>query len=184
MVEIIASNRNTEEEIFHEVMDIEAEVYTDDMRGDYQSIQSIKGRFNKYPEMFFLACEDGKIVGYFCFFPICQKLYEEIVHMGYFRDDDIKPEDIVSIETAKHIYIFSVAVYKKYQDTGLADEMMKQFEMFIDKCKEEGSQIENVIATTVTDDGEKFAKKYGFNLHLDRRQEGFKIYLKELKDEH
>lgn len=131
-----------------------------------------------------MAYHQDKIVGYFCFFPISQKIYDDITHMGCFRDDDIKPEDILSLETARHIYILSVALYQEFQNKGIADKMMAEFENLIYKRNAEGCQIEDIIATTVTDDGEKFVKRYGFKLHFDNwKKERFKIYVRRLKNE-
>ena len=100
MLSVIASNYETKESIISELMEIENEVYAEDMRGEYESI---KARFEKFPEMFFLAYDRDRIVGYFCFFPISQKLYEEMVNKGCFRDDDIEPEDIVPLQETRHV---------------------------------------------------------------------------------
>lgn len=50
MVRVIASNCDTEEDIIYALMKIESGVYSENMRGEYESI---KVRFQKYPEMFF-----------------------------------------------------------------------------------------------------------------------------------
>lgn len=73
-----------------------------------------------------MAYDEDEIVGYFCFFPITQKIYDDVMYKGYFRDDDIKAEDILPMETARHIYLLSVALYKEYQDKGIADKMMEK----------------------------------------------------------
>ncbi|MCR4642124.1 MAG: GNAT family N-acetyltransferase [Lachnospiraceae bacterium] len=152
-------------------MAIETEVYVEDMRGEYDNILA---RFRKYPEMFFIAYDEDHVVGYFCFFPICQKLYDQIME-GLFRDDDITPAEIVPIEEARHMYILSVAILKEYQDTGIADEMMRRFEEVISR-----HHIQNVLASTVTEDGEKYAIRYGYRMFCDRlEQAGYRIYVKE-----
>ena len=62
MVTVTASNSDTKEDIIYELMEIESAVYPENMRGEYASI---KARFQKWPEMFFLAYDQDKIVGYF-----------------------------------------------------------------------------------------------------------------------
>lgn len=181
MVRVIASNCDTKEDIIYALMKIERAVYSENMRGEYESI---KARFQKYPEMFFLAYDEDEIVGYFCFFPITQRIYDDVMYKGCFRDDDIKAEDILPMETARHIYLLSVALYKEYQDKGIADKMMEEFQILIDKRNKDGGQIEDIIATVVTDDGEKFAERYGYKLHFDNwEKEGYKIYVRRIINE-
>lgn len=50
MVTVIASSSDTSEDIIYDLMEIESAVYSENMRGEYESI---KARFQKYPEMFF-----------------------------------------------------------------------------------------------------------------------------------
>lgn len=178
MVKVIASNRDTKEDIIYELMKIESAVYSEDMQGEYESI---KARFQKYPEMFYLAYDENEVVGYLCYFPISQGVYDDIMYKGHFRDDDIEPKDIPPLETAKHVYFLSIALYPEYQNQGIADKMMEAFEKLIHEKNVKECQIEDVIATTVTYDGEKFVKRYGFNLHLDKwEKEKFKVYAKIL----
>ena len=179
MVTITASNSDTKEDIIYELMEIESAVYPENMRGEYASI---KARFQKWPEMFFLAHDQDKIVGYFCFLPISQRVYDDVIHRGCFRDDDIAPEDILTLETARHVYILSVALYQKFQNKGIADKMMEEFEKLVYDKNAEGCRIEDIVAATVTADGEKLAKRYGFKLHFDNwEKEGFKVYVRRLE---
>lgn len=177
MIKIICSDENTDEKIIYRLMDIEAKEYEPCWRGEFSSIRE---RFIKYPEMFYLVYDGEELVGYFCYFPISQKLYEDIAVKFQFHDDDILPDDIVPIKEASHLYLLSVVILKQYQDTGVADEIMKMFENFISQKRQEGVYIKDVIASTVTNAGEKFVKRYGYELMYEQRQlEGFKIYKKE-----
>lgn len=176
MFSIIGTTSMTSEDVIHDIITIENEVYPENMRGDFESIRA---RFTKYPEMFFLVYDKDKIVGYFCYFPISQKLYEEIVFNKAFRDGDIKPESIVSLEKASHIYALSIAILKKYQNLGIAEKLMKIFDDFIKTKCSEGCKIEDIVATVVSIDGERCAKKNGFQLCHDAwREKGYKIYKK------
>ena len=178
MIKILSSSCKTSDDIIHDILKIENEVYTEDMRGDFESI---KARFNKYPEMFFLAYDEDKKVGYFCYFPISQKLYEEIVYDKAFRDGDIKSEDIVSIEETSHIYALSIAIYKNYQNMGIGKAIMKKFDDFIKMKCSEGCKIKDIVATVVSSDGEKCAKQNGFQLCHDMwREKSYKIYKKNI----
>lgn len=175
MVRLIQSNINTREEIIFELMDIEREVYDIKYRGEFQAIRE---RFRQFPDMFILAYDSEKIIGYFCFIPISERLYEEMTIKGIFHDDDILPVDIASLEECYHIYLLSVAIYKQYQNTGIAEEMMEKFETLLKTSSYR--KVKDVIASTVTADGEKYIRRYGYKIISDKQSLGFKIYQKSI----
>ena len=123
-IRILSSDAHTDDSIIPELMKIEADVYAPDFRGGYDSICA---RFHKDREMFVLACDGERIVGYLCFFPISKKLHGEIIHETAFRDDDILPEDITGFGKNNYIYLLSIALYKSYQGQGIGKRMMNTF---------------------------------------------------------
>ena len=181
MILIKASNKDTKNSVIYELMKIENQVYKEEFRGKYNSIYK---RFLKFPEMFYIAFDNKRIVGYLCYFPISDSLYRDIVENGIFCDDDIEPKDVVPFSSKTHLYFLSIAIYKEYQDRGIADRMMEEFEKRINLEKEKGNYVKDITAATVTEDGEKFALKYGYKLLYDKLDEnGYKIYRKDIYEE-
>ena len=87
-------------------------------------------------------------------------------NQGYLLND-IEPEDVVQLTHNNYIYFLSIALYKAYQGRGIGRTMV---DAFFDKLKEEsekGRNIEDIVASVVTDQGEKIARDYGFSLVKD-----------------
>lgn len=163
-IRIRYSDSSTSDEIILELMKIESDVYAPEYRGEYDSIAK---RFHKFRDMFVFAYDGDKVIGYLCFFPISKRLHDEIVYSEGFHDDDIEPEDVVQLTHNNYIYFLSIALYKAYQGRGIGRTMV---DAFFDKLKEEsekGRNIEDIVASVVTDQGEKIARDYGFSLVKD-----------------
>lgn len=176
-IRILFSSTHTDDSIIPELMKIEADVYAPDYRGRYDSICA---RFHKDKEMFVLACDGERIIGYLCFFPISEKLHGEIIYEAAFRDDDILPEDIMGFEKNNYIYLLSIALYKAYQRKGIGKKMMNAFfEMLQDK-KGLGQDTVDILASVVTEQGRKIAEEYGFSpVRTPTDAEHFLLYRKE-----
>lgn len=173
------SDSNTPDTIIRDLMRIEENVYPPEYRGEYSPIQK---RFAKNREMFVLARDDDFIIGYLCFMPINDELFHQIADEGRFHDDDITPDSITRYMPGSHIYLLSVAVLKKYQDTSVAEGMTKAFFEFLDRKSDAGAPPADILAATVTPSGEKYIKRLGFTLlhdYFDR--EGYKIYYLNLQ---
>jgi GNAT superfamily N-acetyltransferase len=179
-IKIVYSDFSTPNEIINELMKIESDVYEPDYRGKYASIEK---RFKKNKDMFILAYDDTNIIGYLCFFPISQRLHEELLMNDDFHDDDILPDDVKHITESPYIYFLSIALYKKYQGLEIGRAMV---EAFLNKMKEEiksGNVIDDIIASVVTSQGEHIMKKYGFELVKDCMDTPkYKLYRKDGKD--
>lgn len=167
------SDKNTPSDIIYDIMDIEKDVYKENERGQFDCIEK---RFDKNKEMFVLLYDSNKIIGYLCFFPITKSLHDRILHNDNFYDDNIEAEDVVPYETKNYIYFISIALYKKYHGLGLGTKMMDAFMKKLREKEQSGHKIKDILASTVSEQGEAITKKYGFTLLSDMSEQfGYKL---------
>lgn len=167
------SDKNTPNDIIYDLMDIEKDVYKENERGHFDSIEK---RFNKNKEMFVLLYDSNRIIGYLCFFPITKSLHDRILHKDNFYDDNIEAEDVVPYERQNYIYFISIALYKKYHGLGLGTKMMDAFMKKLREKEQSGYKIKDILASVVSEQGEAITKKYGFTLLSDMSEYfGYKL---------
>lgn len=179
-INIKYSDNFTDDSLIYDLIEIEKDVYKKEYCGKYEMIHD---RFHRYKDMFILAYDNDKVIGYLCFFPISNSLEYEIIYTENFHDDDIEPKDIVEIEKNNNIYLISIALYKRYHRKGIGKLMMSSF---FDKMRTEkkvGHNINKIIASVVTVEGETLLNKYGFKLVNDlMEKKNYKLYIKEGKE--
>lgn len=171
------SDFTTSNEIIYDIMDIEKDVFKEKERGHYDSIER---RFNRNKEMFVLAYDKDKLIGYLCFFPISKRLHDDILNSNKFFDDNIKEEDVLLFEKENYLYLISIALYKKYQGLGIGKMMMDAFFTKVKELKDKGCNVSDILASAVSSQGEMISKKYNFTMFKDLSKEyGYKLmYLK------
>ncbi len=172
-IQMINSDIHTNPQIIRELMRIEDAVYEEEYRGAFDSI---KARFEKFPEMFILAYDGDELIGYFCWFPITKHLHDRIVSDEALFDDDICPEDVTGFGEENYIYIISAAIMPAYQNHDLGTEMMKRFMEILKHQKAEGRNTRDVLTSVVSLKGEKLVQKHGFDMVADRKESGYKLY--------
>lgn len=163
-IKIELSNSNTSDSVIEKLMEIERDVYLPEHRGEYHSIKS---RFDKYKDMFVLAYDKDKIIGYLCFFPISNSLHDAILSGFKFYDDDISPNDVVKIGEHNYIYLISIAMYKKYQGVGIGKLLMDAFFNKLKLEEENGHYTDDILASVISQRGEQIARKYKFSMIKD-----------------
>lgn len=167
------SDENTSSDVIYDLMDIEKDVYKENERGHFDSIER---RFNKNKQMFILLYDEDKIIGYLCFFPITKELHDRILHNDDFYDDNIEAKDVIPYGKENYIYFISIALYKKYQGLGFGKKMMDAFMKKLKEKESAGYKIKDILASAVSQQGERIAKKYGFALLNDMsKQFGYKL---------
>ena len=164
IIQIRFSDNMTSDQVIYELMKIEEDVYKPEYRGEYEAICK---RFRRYREMFVLAYDGNKIIGYLCYFPVSHGMHEAILSEGAFHDDDIQPEDVMPLGDKNEIYILSTALYKSYHGKGIGRAMMNAFLHKMKEEKEKGREIRDIIASVVTEQGERVAREFGFELVKD-----------------
>ena len=160
----IKRSKNIKTDFIKDVMCLDSLAYNEDMQGTYDSISN---RFKKNKESYILAYDNKKLIGYICFFPISDELYSEMLISDAMKDDDISPDDIVSYKEGKkhNIFIISIVIDPSYRDKEAIKLITNEFIKFIKEKNENDYIIDKVLATTVSDDGFKFATKLNFKVY-------------------
>lgn len=176
----IRYSKDIKENIIGDILDIESAVYEEKYRGTYESIQA---RYNKNKDTFILAYDKNRMVGYLCFLPITDNLYDEIIQANNLHDDDILPEDITGFYNKVNLYLISIAIIPQFQDTEVIKEMTVAFFSLLKKMREDNICINNIIASTVTKDGEKYLKRLNFR-KLKSIDDEYALYHINYRKEH
>ncbi|MDR1553584.1 MAG: GNAT family N-acetyltransferase [Prevotellaceae bacterium] len=144
-----------------EILEVDKAVYSHELQGQFDAVYA-RFMFNK--EMFILLYDGEKIIGYFAFLPVKEALYNKILTEERLFDNDISLSMFEQYEVGKpcNLYAISVAILPKYQGIGLTKKLTDAFFDFVLEKKRQGIEIKNVLATTVSPAGEKFANKLGF----------------------
>lgn len=172
-IRIVYSDKSIGDDLIYKLMRIEEDAYAPEYRGEFDSIAK---RFHKVKDMFVLAYDKDKVIGYLCFFPISDKLHDEIINADGFHDDDILPEDVETWKDCNHVYLLSIALFKDYHKQGIGKLMMNAF---FDRMREKnsgGQRVEDIVASVVTSAGEGIVEKYGFDKIKCSVDGAFKVY--------
>ncbi len=168
------SDNETSEDIVYDLMKVEESAYEPEYRGEYDSILR---RFRKYKEMFVLASCRGRIVGYLCFFPISRRLHDDIMYSDTFHDDDIAESDVMHLGASNNIYLLSVALMKEYQNQGIGKRMMESFFARMRQYAGNGCDIEDILASVVTGQGESLAREFNMKeIKNNMQSKGYKLF--------
>lgn len=120
-------------------------------------VADMKARFEKNPEMSFVAEVDGKIVGHLELMPLKESALTAMLN-GSIRGRQIKPNDIETFDEEKqyNIFIMYLAVdqneetSKKRMDAAM---LMREAELFWEEMANKGRLIKGLFATSRTRDG-------------------------------
>ncbi|MCQ2554758.1 MAG: GNAT family N-acetyltransferase, partial [Clostridia bacterium] len=187
-IEIRYSDRNTSPDVINSILSIEKSVYEPKYCGTFESVKS---RYDKFNEMFVLAYDNNKLAGYLCYFPISEKLHDDILDTDSLHDDDISPDDIVHLDIPEadannsgesrkyHFYLISVAVSPEYHKKGIGKLLMDGLFEKLREFEKVGILTDDILASTVSKDGEKTVKKYGFKKKSNYPEAtGYQVYQK------
>lgn len=131
-------------EILKKIIEIDKTYYLD---MDYQS-NWYQERYNDNNKVTVLIV-DNCVVGYFVFYGISEKLFNDICNLKYDNDYYFDNKDVVY--DSKYKYFASVLVKKEYRKCclPLIVELERQFK-----------ELENVVAIAVSNEGDKMCSKY------------------------
>ena len=160
----IKRSKNIKTDFIYDVMYLDSIAYSEDMQGTYKSINN---RFKKNKDSYILAYDNKKLIGYICFFPISNDLYDEMLVSNTIKDDDILPDDIVPYKKGeKHnVFIISTVIEPKYRDKEAVKLITDEFIKFIKEKNDNDYIIDKVLGTTVSEDGFKFATRLNFKVY-------------------
>lgn len=150
------------------------------------TIENMEARFNHNKRTFVcLMDEQDNLVGYINFFPITDKVYDDIVEgprkdddgnpvigeEGHeiIWDDDLGPNEILPEylknteedgEIVKHnnLFIISVVIDEAYRGRDTVTQLTTEFVNYLNVLESEGYGINSISAYAVTADGEKFLR--------------------------
>ena len=124
---------------------------------------------------------DGdKLAGYINFFPVSEKLHEELFDDDHheIRDDDIEPEEMAQYTTegVNNLFIISVVVHPEYRDGETVKLISGNFAKFIADKQKNGFVIGDISGTAVSGGGRKFLSRMGFEPRK-KLDDGYELYV-------
>lgn len=164
---------NGSDDIFLEkVLDIDRQVYSEDMQG---SLQSVGERYRKHPTSFLLLEDEDNIVGYLCYFPICDSLYQRMIFSHEPLDDNITANEIRDYSDKTHLFVISIVIMEAYRDGKAIVLLLDEWKTKIKKKIEEGYGVESISGYTVSEDGRKFVKRLRFE-KIGKNEGEYQLY--------
>jgi len=160
-------NNLSRENIFDSIQEIDRSVFGENGLSDKQSDID---RYEAYKDSYIFALDEGKIVGYLCYFPITEEFYYTVIEGKKVYDGDIASSDICDLkDDANYIFLLSVAVFPDYQKKGIS----KQFSEILIK---EFSTIKmrDMVSYAFTAEGERFLSVFGLKNCKDM-EDGIKL---------
>ena len=141
-----------------QIMDVEYACYSPELAG---LIENNLSRYYVEKRSYVAAKINDKIVGHINFFPCSKELLDSIENGNELRDDDITPGEVCALNFEENdLYIISVAIIPEYRDTDVIIELTKAFINYLKELNKT-FPITSLLATTVSDDGAKFATRLG-----------------------
>jgi len=143
------------------ILEIDALVYPDHLRGTFDEVY---GRFKANRDMFVLLLDAEDIIGYICFFPVKDALYDSILNEDRIFDSDISSDMIEAYVPNKthKLYFISAVIHPSYQGRGLSNLLVDGLCQFLVGKSKEGISFSTALATSVTPEGEFLCKRLGF----------------------
>lgn len=170
-MKIIESN-GSEETFLEKILDIDSQVYSEDMQG---SMQSVGERYHKHPTSFLLVEDEGNIVGYICYFPICESLYQRMIVSDEPLDDNITADEIGDYSDKTHLFVISIVIIETYRDGNAIMLLLDEWKAKMKKKIEDGYGIESISGYTVSEDGKKFVNKMHFE-KIGKNEGEYQLY--------
>ena len=160
--------------LINNILKIDALVYPEHLQGSFDEVHA---RFNANREMFVLLYDESEIIGYICFFPIVDTLYESILSEDKMFDSDIPSEMIQAYEPHKtyKLYVISAVIHPDYQGKGLSRLLVDGFHKFLLDKNKKGINFSSALATSVTSEGEALCRKLGFT-EKKRLSSGYAVH--------
>jgi GNAT superfamily N-acetyltransferase len=148
-------------ELINLLLDIDSVVYDEDLQGNFEDIY---GRFKANRDMFVLLYNKELLIGYMCFFPITDELYERIKEEDRLFDTDINGTQILDYKpnNSYKLYVLSAAIRPEYQGKGYFRLLSDGFNQFITEKREKNITFISALTTSVSEAGYAIVKKLGF----------------------
>lgn len=182
---VVKKPENDNNDFLKEIIEIDKIVYSKDVQGNLNELQE---RFKSEKQDFLLLYKEGKIIGYICFFPITNEISKKIHKQNKIYDNNIKAIDISDYkkDIPTDLYIISVAIVPEEQNTEAIRFLTNNFIIYLKEKIKQGFLLNNILATSVSDDGKKFFRNLNFKVEkmLENNYELMKCNINELKSVH
>lgn len=154
----------TNNNFLYQILEIDSLVFPKEFQSSFQSDAE---RFVKNKDSYILALNDNAIVGYFCFFPINNELYEQIHQSNSFFDDNISSKQILPYGAVNNIFIISMAIRPEWQHGNAIKLLTQNFKEFLREKENKGMKINSLNCYATSKSGEKLAGKLGMIKNYD-----------------
>ena len=169
-----AVNREEFEKLYEQSRVIDKEAYSEEFKG---SENMARARYEKCMEhMIGVFNEDNNLIGHMVIFPISDGLREKIYNSNVVIDDEIEPDEIVDCRQSYTLLVMSVAILKEYRDTEAIKLLINEYGWYL---IERAEHIKEVIAETISTDGEKLFRRLGFK-EAKQYKDGYKLFKYEV----
>ncbi len=163
--------------ILEQVYALDVMCYEKELQGELENL--IK-RYECNRDTFICVMDGERLAGYINFFPIGEKLHEDLFDDDHreIRDDDIEPEEMAQYtkDGVNNIFIISVVVHPDYRDGETVKLIGRKFAKFIADKQADGYNIGDITGTAVSGGGRKFLSRMGFEPRREL-EEGYVLYV-------
>ena len=128
------------------------------------------------PNLYTAIKFDKKIIGYINFIAITEECYNK-TKSGNFKDYELSVGDLLPFKEGKNYCLFmSIVIEEKFRDSQVVVKLLNAFFEKINKMKQNGVVLNNILCDCVSKDGENFVKR-SFNANfVCNTKNGTKIF--------
>ncbi len=142
-----------------DILKLDKEVYEDSMLGTKKKLEE---EFMKNKESYILLYNKEQLIGYKCFFPVTNEAKKEILTGEENFDDNITNDDICEYGNINNLFLISIVISKKYQNTKGIVYLNEAFKKFLLNKNEDGKKIKSIMAIAVSGNGVKYLERNNF----------------------
>lgn len=141
------------------ILELDAEGYPSEFQGNFSSVMD---RVLSNRDCLIMVRFQEKIVGYICFFPICESLFNEIMNSSNMYDNDIVGTQIIEYGLNSNLFIISIVISDKYRNGEVIKILNNSFKRWIANKIDKGITFQNFLAYSISTDGVKWLHNFGF----------------------
>jgi len=168
--------KNLTEQDFIEMEALEKRYYSEEYIADYHDAHDW---YTDLPFTTVAAEDQGKIIGFLELFPVSDKVFA-LLKEGAFNDKYLEKSEIIDVSrpvgSPVNLFFSCIVIDEAYRKTDTLKMMLKYYAAFYSSLAADGLDIENVIIDNVTEDGERFSGRMGFE-RLTESDHGTVVYL-------
>ncbi|MBD8499934.1 GNAT family N-acetyltransferase [Paenibacillus arenosi] len=121
--------------------------------------------YSNRPHSFTVLAEQTEMIGFMCLFPVTSHVYNELSE-GTFNDKFMTYEDIIDVSSQQpskvNLFLSCIVVDGHYRGRGAVQHMLQHYCAYYESLEKLGWKFEEVITDNVTEAGQRFSQKYGF----------------------